>query len=406
MQPDSKINEKNASIQPMKPNRILIVEDEEDMVKLLNYRLEKEQYQTMIATTGRQACALIESFQPHCILLDIMLPEMSGWQVCRFVRNHPDSHIASTPIIMLTALGDQNARIKGLELGADGYIAKPYSIREVLINCDRLVGERGRQLRLRAEITRLQNENRISVDLQSLLCHELKNHLTVIQGFCSRLNRSMQKELTNKERRYTGLIDRSASYLLNITEEVLLIRQVETGTIELKKKPFRLGEALGEVLSLYEQIAAAKEITIRSHCPATETAELNRNAFKLLLSSLLENAIKYSFPMTEICCSVTLPENGRTLVLKVEDQGPGIPEEEQEKIFEKYYRGRKHRELTRGTGIGLYTVRVLCKALEARIELQSEEGRGSGFSILLPLQDGGQHPNGDRIGGGQSNLNR
>ena len=135
--------------------RILIVEDEEDMIQLLDFRLKKEGYQTLVAANGRKACTLVESFQPDCVLLDILLPEMDGWQVCQFIRSHPEPSLSTTPVIMLTAIGDQNAKMRGLELGADGYIAKPYAMQEVLISCARLIGERRNRLFLQSEISRL-----------------------------------------------------------------------------------------------------------------------------------------------------------------------------------------------------------------------------------------------------------
>ncbi|MBI5558583.1 MAG: response regulator [Deltaproteobacteria bacterium] len=377
--------EKDIIAEPLNPARILIVEDEEDLAELIDFRLKNERYHTQIATTGRQACGMAESFQPDCILLDIMLPEMDGWQVCRFIRDHLDPMLSSTPIIMLTALGDQDAKIKGLELGANSYIAKPYSIKEVLIICAKLITERRKHMQLQNEIFRLQSENRTSFDLQSLLCHELKNHLSFIQGFCSRLRKSTEDILPDNDKKYLGLIDRSASYLLNISEEVLLIRQVETGDFNLRRRPFNLKNSLDEVMRLYEQVAASKRITILSRYPAIETVDLNRGAFKLILSSLMENAVKYSSPETEIRCTVDLFGSGRDLVLRVEDQGAGIPLEEQAKVFDKYYRGKKHRESTKGTGIGLYAVKVLSESLQGLVELKSEEGRGSSFTVYLPL---------------------
>ncbi len=367
--------------------RILIVEDEEDLVDLLDFRLKKANYRTRAATSGRQACRVAESFQPDCILLDIMLPEMDGWQVCHFIRNHHDSLFASTPIIMLTALGDQNAKLKGLELGANIYIPKPYSIKEVLISCARLIDDRRKHVQLQAEISRLQSEKHTSFDLQGLLCHELKNHLSFIQGFCSRIQLSTADIIADKEKKYLVLINRSASYLLNISEEVLLMRQVESDNLDLERRPFNLKSSLDEVLKLYEQVAAAKKITIHSRYPALETVDLNRGAFKLIISSLLENAVKYTYPKTEIKCSIDVSNSGRDLILRVEDPGAGIPKKEQKKVFEKYYRGKRHRGLTKGTGIGLYAVKVLSKSLKGMVELQSEEGRGCRFTVYLPLRE-------------------
>ncbi|MEW6428011.1 MAG: response regulator [Thermodesulfobacteriota bacterium] len=367
--------------------KVLIVEDEEDMGQLLAYRLRGEHYQTRVAASGRQACQLLESFRPDCILLDILLPEMDGWQVCSHIRNHADPALASTPIIMLTALGDQEARIRGLELGANGYIAKPYAFREVLVSCAKLIDERRKQQQMQAEIHRLQDENRSSVDLQSLLCHELKNHLSFIQGFVARLEKAAEPPRQGREKKYFDLINRSVGYLLNISDEVLLMRQVETESLNLEERRFSLKESVDEVLQLYHQVAAAKKIVIRTDCPAAIEVRLNRGAFKLILSSLLENAVKYSPANTEILCTIAITGDNR-LVLQLADEGIGVPEGEQNKIFAKFYRGKNVRDTSRGTGIGLYSVRMLAEALRGSVSLTSREGCGSCFTVQLPLGKG------------------
>lgn len=126
--------------------KILVVEDERDLVSLLEYNLAKKGYVTMAALDGLTACRMIEERQPDLILLDIMLPDLSGWEVCRIVRNHKNEKISKTPIIMLTALSGHEDRLKGLKLGANYYISKPFEIRNLLLNVAALIsGRKGQQ---------------------------------------------------------------------------------------------------------------------------------------------------------------------------------------------------------------------------------------------------------------------
>jgi len=115
---------KNASLQ------ILIVDDEKDLVDLLSYNLDKEGYRVLKAYDGEDALKIIQSGKPDLVLLDLMLPGIQGMEVCRIVRSTPET--AALPIIMLTAKGDEVDRIVGLEMGADDYVAKPFSVRELL----------------------------------------------------------------------------------------------------------------------------------------------------------------------------------------------------------------------------------------------------------------------------------
>ena len=108
-------------------NKILIVDDDENICELLNLYLKKDGFDTSIAYNGRQAVELAEKYNPDLILLDIMLPELDGWQVCREIRKKSE-----VPIIMLTAKGETFDKILGLELGADDYVTKPFDTKEVV----------------------------------------------------------------------------------------------------------------------------------------------------------------------------------------------------------------------------------------------------------------------------------
>ena len=108
-------------------NKILIVDDDENICELLNLYLKKDGFDTSIANNGRQAVELAEKYNPDLILLDIMLPELDGWQVCREIRKKSE-----VPIIMLTAKGETFDKILGLELGADDYVTKPFDTKEVV----------------------------------------------------------------------------------------------------------------------------------------------------------------------------------------------------------------------------------------------------------------------------------
>lgn len=111
-------------------SNILIVDDEQDIVELLSYNLEKEGFSTVKANDGEAALELVRSAKPDLMLLDLMLPKMNGLDICKAVRRNPET--ANLPIIMLTAKGDEIDKIIGLEIGADDYITKPFSVKELI----------------------------------------------------------------------------------------------------------------------------------------------------------------------------------------------------------------------------------------------------------------------------------
>jgi len=111
-------------------SKILIVDDEQDIVELVSYNLEKEGFKTVKAFDGEAALKMVKTQKPDLIILDLMLPKMNGLDVCRAIRGNPET--ASVPIIMLTAKGDEVDKIIGLEIGADDYITKPFSVKELI----------------------------------------------------------------------------------------------------------------------------------------------------------------------------------------------------------------------------------------------------------------------------------
>ena len=131
--------------------KVLIVEDEVELAEMLDHNLRKNGLATLFAHDGLTACRLVGSEAPDVILL----PDLDGWEICRMVRSHPEPAIARTPIIMLTALSAVNDRLRGMELGADAYLPKPYSPREVVLKSTRLAELHREWLEKERELTRL-----------------------------------------------------------------------------------------------------------------------------------------------------------------------------------------------------------------------------------------------------------
>jgi len=355
---------------------VLIVEDEGDIANLLAYRLVREGFRAHVASDGDEGIRLVEDVRPDCILLDLMLPGRDGWSVCRAVRGHDDARLAATPIVMLTALGDQDTRIQGIEIGADVFLAKTAPFREVLANCRRLADKHRGSFVLHAEIDRLRSRQQNSDDLQSILCHELRNQLAVIAGFCSRLTRSLEGK---KEHRAAEAIHRSTDSLGRLAEEILLYRRIEANDFSLPPAEFAPEAVVDEVLDLYRPAAVAKEIGLERFGRLPDTVSLNRSGLKIILSSLLENAIKYCPPHTSISLVGRTTEDRFSFELY--DRGPGIPDDEKEKIFERHYRGRLTRDSSKGTGIGLFTAKKLTLALGGDISVGDRPGGGSVFEL-------------------------
>ncbi|MHB1399694.1 MAG: hybrid sensor histidine kinase/response regulator, partial [Trichloromonadaceae bacterium] len=356
-----------------------------ELLDPLDYSLRKAGFDTFAAADGLNACRMVGSCQPELILLDIMLPDLDGWEVCRMIRSHPDDRIASIPIIMMTALATADHKFKGLELGADSYLTKPYAMKEVILQVRNLVARRRRQELLREEVDRRQRGEELQSDLQNMIFHELRNHLLVIGGFSDVLRRDQANLDQNKSRGYLEAIQRSSSYLANLAEEFLMLRKVEAGNMVLPRQLVNPAAIAREMSQMFGPAAADQGVQLQLlPSQGEETASLNGTALRVVLANLLSNAIHFSPPDSTIGLGWGRDDQNR-VYFEVRDAGPGIPLAEQPRIFERFFRGQGQ-EMTRGSGLGLYIAKTLVAAMEGQIELSSEPGRGSCFKVILPAQ--------------------
>jgi len=368
----------------MANGRILIVEDDEDLVHMLEYNLSRKGYLTMSALNGPSACRLIEEERPDLILLDIMLPGMDGWQICRIVRNHEREDISEIPIIMLTALGSDKEKLKGIEMGADDYIPKPFSVKEVLLKVDRLIAREMKKRRLGAAVEKLKMRESQQSDFQNMLFHELRNQLVIIGGYSERIAESHL--LTPEKYRHCAGVIRECSHSLNsLTEEMLLLARLETGDHPLPSEDVSLEETVVQIVAVLSRQAREKGISIQVEKKETiPTVRLNRTAIKLAISNIIENAVKYSPKGSVVAIAMELKQ-GVGVSIEVEDKGPGIPEKDRNKIFDRFYRGENVRTQTKGTGLGLYISKTLIESMGGAICLETNHANGTCFTIRFNL---------------------
>lgn len=365
------------------PATVLIVEDEGELAEILEYNLRKNGFIVHTAADGLSACRMTAEKRPDLILLDILLPDLDGWEICKLIRGHQDEEIATIPIIMMTALSALDHRLKGLEMGADDYLPKPYSIREVLLKTRDQVAKRRKMQALTLEIASLKAGNAAQADIQQMLFHELRNQLVVLGGFSSLLARNHGAITRERSKDYADAIQRSSQFLSTLAEEFLLARHLQSGQLELPAEPLDLDRLVVETLLLYRPLLAEKGI----HPVCATEASLppaagHHAAVRLILSVLLENTLKYGDSSTALHIRTKTGE--KWLEISVEDEGPGIPADEIDRIFDKFFRGRRAVQNTRGTGLGLYFARTLAEAMGAQLRAESSADRGSRFTLRLP----------------------
>ncbi len=366
------------------PGRILIVEDEDALVEILEFNLQRQGFRVLIAKDGLEACRIIGREKPDLILLDIMLPLLNGWEICRMVRSHQDHRISQAPIIVLSALGREHDKLKGYDLGANIYLPKPYSIKEVILQTRRLLEQKRSQQRLKEQLESMQRWHELQDHWQQALFHELRNQLCLISGMADHIRENPELSAEHTVL-FNAQIANSSHYLGTLAENYLLVRQVETHAGQLPSEPIILKDLFAELKRIFSTLAEQKSCSLNCACLVDKTINLHPVGLKIVLAGLLENALKYVLLDGHIFLSAEAQDDNRQLIIRVCDDGPGIAEEERERIFEKFYRGEAQRNRTGGSGLGLYMARTLTQAMGGELLLERNSADRCCFSLTFPL---------------------
>ncbi len=232
------------------------------------------------------------------------------------------------------------------------------------------------------DISELRRLERARRDFVANISHEFKTPLTAIQGFAETLLAGAADDAQNRDR-FLEIIRSNAVRLGRLTDDLLRLSQIEAGQLQLESRPVRVSEIIDPCLETARLGAAPKSIALEGDYDRNLMVNGDLNALQEILQNLLDNAVRYTLPSGKITVNAAA-EDGK-IVICVSDTGIGIPKADQERIFERFYRvdAARSRE-SGGTGLGLSVAKHLAEAQGGHIEVQSEIGRGSTFSVILP----------------------
>jgi DNA-binding response OmpR family regulator len=182
--------------------RVVIIEDEPAVAEILRVKLEADGAEVHHSIEGLNGCALIGEVHPDVVVLDLLLPDMDGREICQLVRQLEDEEVSNTPILMLTALSDTSNREKGLSLGADDYVVKPFSVLEVTTRVRNLAMKRIESRQEKQLVREMEEKLREDRESESVLIHEIRNKLITISGLSSLLERKADELSVSEVLRY------------------------------------------------------------------------------------------------------------------------------------------------------------------------------------------------------------
>ncbi len=373
-----------------KKHTILIVDDEELNVRFLATFLQRKGYEIAVASTGVEALQQIARIRPDVVLLDAMMPEMDGFEVCRQLRKNPETHLL--PVIMVTALHSIEDEVRALEAGSDDFLPKPINNLELMARLRSLLRIKTLHDQLRESKKELEEKNKKLVELQGLrdsltqmIVHDLKNPLTGIMG-CSELLQMMPENLSERQLSIIKKMDESASVIQKMITDILDISRMEENKVKLRKEPFHITEILdanlNEFAYMMQKSGISGEMDVTKDVPMISA---DKDMVHRVVANLLHNAVKHSIKGGKIRLSARFePEQGR-LQVTVKDDGEGIAPEYTEKIFEKFAQADlKKLGLKTDRGLGLTFCKLAVEAHGGRIWVESKIGTGSEFKFYLP----------------------
>jgi two-component system sensor histidine kinase/response regulator len=365
----------NAPVIEAKAGCLLVVDDQESNIQIVGAAMGKLGFEILPATGGSQALQRLAVRRPDLILLDLLMPEMDGFEVCRRIRENLDW--AEIPIIFLSSADDKGLIVRALESGGVDYITKPFNHAELVTRVRTHLALK----RARDELKQLAEDRD---ELLGILTHDLKNHLGGMDMSAQWLRDRTEAMADPKLRLMAENISHSSGQMLTFVKEFLANASADHG-LSIKSESISLKDAASRAVQQHREAANRKQLVFQTALEGDGAlVQADHAALNQVLDNLLSNAIKFSPPGKQIRVTVCSP--GKSYVeCQVQDEGPGFSEDDKTRMFRRY--GRLSARPTGGepsTGLGLSIVKKLVLAMHGELACESTPGNGATFAFRLP----------------------
>lgn len=375
---------------PHQKARILIVDDEPSICRLLEIILESEGYETRDFSNGRLALQALRQGHYDLIISDLRMPNMDGMELLKRVR------LANSgiPLIICTAAGNLKTAMNLIHMGADDYIIKPFDNGQVVMAIRRalerrtLIEQNERyQSELERQVKELERLSKEKETLAEMIVHDLKNPLSVVTGRLELLQ-VRSDGLDERQMRHITLARRACEEILRMATDLLDVHRFESGGKDFKwvyPVPVDIGAFLTETHAEWAGVAERDDVRlVLNHSGDCPVVQADSHLLSRIMGNLISNALAHSNSKDRV--SLSAEYTGGEVVVTVADTGKGIPPEWKQRIFDKYSQVEARQNGTRHTrGVGLSFCHYAVEALNGRIWVESEPGQGARFRFSLPV---------------------
>ena len=362
--------------QPRRAGRVLVVDDHAANRLLLRELLEPDGHEVVEAADGAAALELANAHPPDVVLLDVQMPGLDGFEVCRRLKAGRET--AAIPVVLVTALDARDDRIAGIRAGADDFLTKPIDRTEVKLRVRNAVAAHSLFLESLTQYRKLQELEAMRDSLVHLVVHDLRSPLSVVLASLELLQLGAD-----------GLGADTAEFVADALECTRRMSDMVSDMLDVSRMEEQKLPLVLEQLDLNEVIAAAARVVAHSsvrvvHVGASMPvpARCDRKLVLRVIANLVDNAVKFSPPEGTVSVLATTTERGATV--KVFDAGPGIPPEARSMIFDKFGQVRGVQQSSRSSGLGLTFCKLAVEAHGGVIGVESDGRTGSEFWFSIP----------------------
>lgn len=363
--------------------KILIVDDVMSNVLLLKILLSNEKFQVCTANCGNACIEQARKEHPDLILLDVMMPDISGFDTAVIMKKDPE--LKDIPIIFLTALNTPADLVKGFQVGANDFLTKPFNKEELvmrvmqqisLVAAKRIIEQQNAELR-----ATLSNRDK----MYSVIAHDLRSPMASIRMVLNLVVASVSPDMVGQE--LFELLDkanRESEDVHDLLDNLLKWTKSQTGRLSVVTQDLDLGDIIPGVVDIFEVIAATKKIKLNLQ-PSDEKliVRADNDMLKTVVRNFMSNAVKFSPEGSSI--DIIMSKEGNFAKVSVRDHGVGISADRLGSIFHKgettYGTGGEE-----GSGLGLQLCQDFARKNGGDCTVESVEGEGSTFSVLVPLK--------------------
>ncbi len=362
---------------------ILVVDDVPDNIMVLEEVLRAD-YDVVAATNGEKALKLIAAESPpDLVLLDVMMPGIDGFEVCRRVKS--DDQTAFIPVVMVTALSGRDDRIHALEAGADDFLNKPIDPTEVKARVRSLLRVKKLHDSLQDSLNKLQRLETLRQNLTSMIIHDLRTPLTAVMGSLSLLYDYAAVEGNADAEEMHEMASQNSEKLLAMINDLLDVTKMESGAMKLDRTSVDIATLIVDVEKSMQPLAILEEVQVACDLPsALPPLSADREMLRRVLVNLVANALKFTPAGGHVVIHAKDQEDA-FVKISVVDDGPGIPAGYEDKIFEKFGQVESGERKKLSTGLGLTFCKMAVEAHGGKIRVDGAPGGGSDFSFLWPV---------------------